>query len=64
MNRLNAKCTLFEPAGRFRYKSGYLGDADMLFEEKKVEAMLDRVEKRIGKAKENVVGFVGSMIIR
>lgn len=63
MNTLNAKSAVNGPIGESGNKSKYLGDAEMFFEERKVEELLERVEKRIGRAKEDVVGFINTMVV-
>jgi len=64
VNTLNARSATYGSNVECGNKARYLGAADMFFEERKVEELLDRVEKRIGKAKEDVVGYIDTTEIR
>lgn len=64
MNTLNAKSATYGLNVEFGNKARYIGVADMFFEERKVEELLNRVEKRIGRAKEDVVGYIDAMATR
>ena len=55
---------MYGPIGEFGSKLDFFCDVDMFYEERKVEELLDKVEKPIGKAKENVVGFINTMVVR
>jgi len=64
VNILNEKNATYGSNVEFENKARYIGVTDMFFEERKVEELLDRVEKRIGRAKEDVVGFINTMVVR
>jgi len=64
VNTLNAKSAMYGPIGEFGSKLDFFCDVDMFSEERKVEELLDKVEKRIGMAKENVVGLINAMVVR
>ncbi len=55
---------MYGPIGEFGSKLDFFRDVDIFSEERKVEELLDKVEKRIGRAKENVVGFINTTVIR
>lgn len=58
---LNVKDISHRPAGKFRYKYAASDDNDLLFEEWKVEELLDRIEKSVGRAKEDVTALFGTI---
>lgn len=64
MKTLNARSAVDGSNVEFGSKARYIGVTDIIFEERKVEELLDRVEKRIGRAKEDVVGYLDTMVVR
>ena len=58
MTTLKAGSYSYGLAGRFRYKLGAFTYSDLLFEEGKVEDLLGRLRKILGKAKEEVMDLV------
>ena len=60
---LDAKDISHGPEGKVRYKYAALADNDLLFEVWKVEELLDRIERSVGKAKEDMIAFVGKVSV-
>jgi uncharacterized protein YjbJ (UPF0337 family) len=55
MTTKNTKINSYGLAGRFRFKFGSLTANDLLFEVGKVDELLGRLRKRLGRAKEEIV---------
>lgn len=55
------KVISYKPAGKFRYRFGALLDNGVPFKQEKVAELLERIEKRIGKAKEDAFDFVSDL---
>jgi uncharacterized protein YjbJ (UPF0337 family) len=54
MNKLGIKGKWDEVAGKLKQKFANLTDDDLLFKEGKEEELLGRLEKKLGKSKEDV----------
>ena len=54
MTKLTFKGTWNEAKGRLKQKYAQLTDDDLLFEEGKEDELLGRLQKRLGKSKEDV----------
>lgn len=54
------KVISYKPAGKFRYRFGALLDNGVPFKPEKVEKLLERIERRIGKAKEDTIGSIST----
>lgn len=53
-NRLKIKGTWFEAKGKLKQKYAELTDDDLLYEEGKEEELYGRIQKRLGKSREEV----------
>lgn len=58
MTTLNTKNGSYGQAGRFRFKFGALAANDLLFEVGKVNELLGKIQKRLGRAKEEIIDSV------
>ncbi len=54
MNKLTAKGSWNEVAGKLKQKYANLTDDDLLFKEGKEEELLGRLQKKLGKTKEEI----------
>ena len=54
MNRLQIKGSWKEVQGKLKQKYAQLTDNDLMFAEGKEDEMLGRIQKRIGKSKEEI----------
>jgi uncharacterized protein YjbJ (UPF0337 family) len=54
MNKLNMKGNWNEVAGKLKQQFANLTDDDLLFKEGKEEELLGRLQKRLGKTKEEI----------
>jgi len=54
MNKLNIKGNWNEVAGKLKQKFANLTDDDLLFKEGKEEELLGRLQKKLGKTKEEI----------
>jgi uncharacterized protein YjbJ (UPF0337 family) len=61
MNMLNIKGSWNEVAGKLKQKYANLTDDDLLFKEGKEEELLGRLQKRLGKSKEEIRTLIGKM---
>lgn len=59
--KLNLKGNWNEVKGKLKQKYGQLTDDDLTFVEGKEDEMLGRLQKRLGKSKEEVRGMVETM---
>jgi uncharacterized protein YjbJ (UPF0337 family) len=59
--KLNLKGNWNEVKGKLKQKYGQLTDNDLTFVEGKEDEMLGRLQKRLGKSKEEVRGMVETM---
>ena len=59
--KLNLKGNWNEVKGKLKQKYGQLTDDDLTFVEGKEDEMLGRLQKRLGKSKEEVRGVVEAM---
>lgn len=58
MNKLSIKGSWKEVAGKLKQKFGQLTDNDLMFEEGKDEELLGRLEKKLGKSKEEIRSMI------
>jgi uncharacterized protein YjbJ (UPF0337 family) len=58
MNTLNIKGTWKEVAGKLKQKYADLTDDDVLFKEGKEEELLGRLQKKLGKSKEEIRNLI------
>jgi hypothetical protein len=61
MTTFFTKVISYKPAGKFRYKFGALLEKAAPFKQEKVEELLERIERRIGKAKGVAFDFVSGI---
>jgi uncharacterized protein YjbJ (UPF0337 family) len=61
MNTLNIKGNWNEVAGKLKQKYANLTDDDLLFKEGKQEELLGRLQKKIGKSKEEIRTLLGKL---
>ncbi len=61
MNMLNIKGNWNEVAGKLRQKYANLTDDDLLFKEGKKEELLGRLQKKLGKTKEEIRNLIEKM---
>ena len=61
MTTLQMKGTWNEVKGKLKQKYGQLTDDDLAFEEGKEDALLGRLQKRLGKSKEDVRKFIADL---
>lgn len=61
MNALNIKGTWNEVAGKLRQQFAILTDDDVLYVKGKEEELLGRVQKRLGKTKQEVQDILNSI---
>jgi uncharacterized protein YjbJ (UPF0337 family) len=54
MNKLNMKGSWNEAAGKLKQQFANLTDDDLLFKEGKEEELLGRLQKKLGKTKEEI----------
>ncbi len=54
MDRLNLKGNWNEIAGNLKMRSGHLTDDDLRFVEGKEDELLERLQKKLGKTKEEI----------
>jgi uncharacterized protein YjbJ (UPF0337 family) len=54
MNKLKIKCNWNEAAGKLKQQYANLTDDDVLFVEGKEEELLGRLQKKIGKTKDEI----------
>ena len=54
MTKLNLKGNWNETKGKLKQKFGQLTDDDLVFSEGKDDELLGRLQKRLGKTKENI----------
>jgi uncharacterized protein YjbJ (UPF0337 family) len=54
MNKLNIQGTWNEVAGKLKQKYAELTDDDLLFKDGKVKELLGRMQKKLGKTKEEI----------
>jgi uncharacterized protein YjbJ (UPF0337 family) len=58
MNTLNIKGTWKEVEGKLKQKYANLTDDDVLFKEGKEEELLGRLQKKLGKSKEEIRNLI------
>jgi uncharacterized protein YjbJ (UPF0337 family) len=58
MNKLNVKGNWNEVAGKLKQKFAELTDDDLLFKEGKEEELLGKLQKKLGKTKEQVRALI------
>jgi len=58
MNKLSIKGNWNEMAGKLKQKFASLTDNDLLFKEGKEEELLGRLEKKLGKSKEDIRSLI------
>jgi uncharacterized protein YjbJ (UPF0337 family) len=58
MNKLNVKGNWNEVAGKLKQKYAELTDDDLLFKEGKEEELLGKLQKKLGKTKEQVRALI------
>ena len=58
MNKLNLKGSWKEVAGKLKQKYANLTDDDLLFIEGKEEELLGRLQKKLGKSKEEIHNLI------
>jgi CsbD-like. len=58
MNKLNIKGTWNEVAGKIKQKYANLTDDDLLYKEGKEEELLGKLQKKIGKSKEEILNLI------
>jgi len=58
MNTLNLKGSWNETAGKLKQKFANLTDDDLLFQEGKHEELLGRLQKKLGKSKEEIRSLI------
>jgi uncharacterized protein YjbJ (UPF0337 family) len=61
MNTLSIKGNWNEIAGKLKQQYANLTDDDLLFKEGKEEELLGRLQKKIGKSKEEIRDQIGKM---
>ena len=61
MNKLGFKGTWNEVQGKLKQKYAQLTDDDLLFAEGKHDELLGRLEKKLGKTKEEVRKIIGEL---
>jgi uncharacterized protein YjbJ (UPF0337 family) len=61
MNKLTFKGTWNEVQGKLKQKYAQLTDDDLLFAEGKHDELLGRLEKKLGKSKEEVRKIIGEL---
>ncbi len=61
MNTLNIKGNWNEVAGQLKQKFANLTDDDLLFKEGKEEELLGRLQKKLGKSKEQIRDLIGKI---
>ena len=61
MNRLQIKGSWKEVQGKLKQKYAQLTDNDLMFSEGKEDEMLGRIQKRIGKSKEEIKREIESL---
>jgi uncharacterized protein YjbJ (UPF0337 family) len=61
MNMLNIKGNWKEIAGKLKQKYAHLTDDDLLFTEGKQEEMVGRLQKKLGKTKEEIRNVIEKM---
>lgn len=61
MTTLQMKGSWNEVKGKLKQKYGQLTDDDLVFEEGKEEELLGRLQKRLGRSKEDVRRFIADL---
>ena len=61
MNALNLKGRWSEIEGKLKQKYANLTDDDLLFKEGKEEELLGRLQKKLGKTKEQIRNLIGKL---
>jgi len=61
MTKLNLKGNWNETKGKLKQKFGQLTDDDLTFSEGKDDELLGRLQKRLGKTKENIRELIESL---
>jgi uncharacterized protein YjbJ (UPF0337 family) len=61
MNTLNIKGTWKEVSGKLKQKFAHLTDDDLLFTEGKQEELLGKLQKKLGKTKEEIRSLIEKM---
>lgn len=61
MNKLEFKGTWNEVQGKLKQKYAQLTDDDLLFAQGKHDELLGRLEKKLGKTKEEVRSIIGEL---
>ena len=61
MNKLSVKGNWNEVAGKLKQKYAELADDDLLLVEGKEEEMLGRVQKKLGKSKEEIRSLIAKI---
>jgi len=61
MNKLNIKGNWNEVAGKLKQKFANLTDDDVLFAEGKEEELLGRLQKKLGKSKEEIHNLLSKL---
>ena len=61
MNKLTFKGTWNEVQGKLKQKYAQLTDDDLLFAQGKHDELLGRLEKKLGKTKEEVRSIIGEL---
>lgn len=64
MNKLQIKGTWNEMKGKLKQKYASLTDNDLVFIEGKEEELYGRIQKRLGKSKEEVIKEIESLKVR
>ncbi|MBN2202085.1 CsbD family protein [bacterium] len=61
MNKLAVKGNWNEVAGKLKQKFAGLTDDDLLFKEGKEEELLGRLQKKLGKTKDEIRSLIGKL---
>ncbi len=61
MNKLNIKGNWNEVAGKLKQQFANLTDNDLLFKEGKEEELLGRLQKKLGKSKEEIRNLLAKL---
>lgn len=61
MNKLEIKGNWNELKGKIKQQWGDLTDDDLTYEEGKEEELIGRIQKKTGKAREEIVNYINSL---
>jgi uncharacterized protein YjbJ (UPF0337 family) len=61
MNKLNLKGSWNEIKGKLKQKFGELSDGDLVFSEGKEDELLGRLQKKLGKSKEEIRSMIADL---